>query len=202
MTNPLEIIFTTIVGGLGWPLIIILATMSVAAILLKAANTGSKKPSGTGLDGCKVSVQPLMSKEQAKVFSALQSFAHAHDLILHAEVSLAAFLKVTSPGDRKRAFSGFGTFRQKRVDILLTDRNHKPVCGIEYHGSGHWNGNAKKRDAAKRLAFDTAGLPLVEVRQGENLNLLPKRVAEAIRATGGQSVGHNTGKKPPFKRAA
>lgn len=202
MTHRLEIIFTTILGGLGWPLIVVLATMAVAAVLLKAANTGSKKPRGTDLDGCKVSVQPLMSKEQAKVFSALQSFAGAHDLTLHAEVSLAAFFKVTSPGDRKRAFSGFGTFRQKRVDILLTDRNHKPVCGIEYHGSGHWNGNAKTRDAAKRLAFDTAGLPLVEVRQGENLNLLPKRVAEAIRAAGGQGVGRNTGKKPPFKRAA
>lgn len=202
MTNPLELIFTTVIGGLGWPLIIVLATLAVAAILLKAAKTGSKMPNGAGLDGCEVSVQPLMSKEQAKVFCALQPFAGAHDLTLHAEVSLAAFLKVTSAGDRKRAFSGFGTFRQKRVDILLTDRNHKPVCGIEYHGSGHWSGNARKRDAAKRLAFDTAGLPLVEVRQGENLNLLPKRVAEAIRATGGQGAGRSAGKKPPFKRAA
>lgn len=132
------------------------------------------------LTGCNVATIPLMSVEQGRVYDILAPYAAAKDLNLHAEVSLSAIFKVGHPSDRKRAFAGFGSIRQKRLDLLLTDRNHRPVCGVEYHGSGHWRGNARQRDHAKRTAFNIAGLPLIEVAEGIDSGTLVERLDAAL----------------------
>jgi len=48
----------------------------------------------------------------------------------------------------------------------VIDASGKPKLAIEYHGSGHYQGNAEDRDAVKRLALKKAGIPLLEISEG------------------------------------
>ncbi|MCK0169275.1 DUF2726 domain-containing protein [Jannaschia sp. S6380] len=125
---------------------------------------------------CTVKIRPLMSKEQATVHTFLERYATENDLLLSSEVSMSAIFSVSNKADRKLAFAAFATVRQKYVDFLLTDRDHWPLCGVEYHGSGHWSGNAVERDATKRTAFELADLPLIHIRKGELPSTLIARI--------------------------
>lgn len=166
---------------------VIVAAPAIARITNVPQKTAEPEPSGkdetaglVALRGCAVSSTPVMSREQAAVYRSLRTFAFEQDLNLLAEVSLSAIFAVKDPSDKRRAYAGFGSIRQKRVDILLTNRDHKPICGIEYHGSGHWKGNAKHRDLVKRTAFEMAKLPLVTVHRGDDLSLLAQKIRAAI----------------------
>lgn len=52
----------------------------------------------------------------------------------------------------------------KRCDLLIADRNGKPVALLEYQGSGHdIDGTAQRRDEIKRIALERAGARYVEI---------------------------------------
>lgn len=166
---------------------VVVAAPAMTRITTAPQTTAETEPSGkdetaglVALRGCAVSSTPVMSREQAAVYRSLRAFAFEQDLNLLAEVSLSAIFAVKHPSDKRRAFAGFASIRQKRVDILLTNTDHKPICGIEYHGSGHWKGNAEHRDLVKRTAFEMAKLPLVTVHKGDDLSLLPQKIRAAI----------------------
>ena len=117
------------------------------------------------LAACDLRPRAIMSREQAKLGRRLRRYADDEGLGLAPEVSMGAFLEARhrKPGLAEAARRAFA---QKRVDFLLTDRAARPLCAVEYHGSGHWQGDAADRDSTKRLALERAGLPLVEVPTG------------------------------------
>lgn len=153
---------------------ILFAAVCIARLAGPPAAEGKQAQSCRGtrhkLHDCRVVAKPIMSGEQARLLADLGPWAAARDLRLHSEVSLSAIFKVSHPRDRKLAFAAFATIRQKYLDILITDARHMPLGGIEYHGSGHWEGKARERDASKRAAFEASGLPLLEVRPGYELD--------------------------------
>lgn len=123
-------------------------------------------PAYKKLSSCQVRARPIMSGEQSALLANLKPWADERGFRLYPEVSLSAIFEVRHPSDQKLAFAAFATIRQKYLDILVTDREHRPIMGIEYHGSGHWSRWAQKRDAAKRAAFVAAGLPFQTVEHG------------------------------------
>ena len=73
---------------------------------------------------------------------------------------LRAIYKTQWENERNRAYSAYGS---KRVDFLIIDSFGRPAVAIEYHGSGHLQGNAAARDAVKKRALHKAGIELLEV---------------------------------------
>jgi hypothetical protein len=53
------------------------------------------------------------------------------------------------------------------MDILIIDAGGYPAAAIEYQGGGHYRGNAAARDAVKGEALRRAGVPMVEVFEGD-----------------------------------
>lgn len=115
----------------------------------------------------KLSVLPLLNKEERQIHANLDSFVategHDRGMRLFAQVALDEVFRITSAPDAQTRFSAHAAFRQKRVDFLIVDSAMQPLCGIEYQGSGHHQGNSAKRDRVKAKAFEEAGLPLVIV---------------------------------------
>ncbi|SDY59556.1 Protein of unknown function [Jannaschia faecimaris] len=212
MPDPISQILTPLLAEYAWLIAGLLVLYGFVAALGNARKRGRRnvmpKPGSGDSPGiealrlCKVAIRPLMSSEQASVFRTLRPYAEQRDLHLLAEVSLSAVFKVTAGGDRKRAFTGFGAIRQKYVDLLLTDENFVPVCGVEYHGSGHWGNKAAERDRVKRAAFKAAGLPLIEISDGDDLKTLPSRIDQALmRSEYPSASSHSARKQPPVRRA-
>ena len=77
---------------------------------------------------------------------------------LFAEVGMGGFI-ATSSKDR----DAHGAYNAKRVDFLVVDPGGHPALAVEYHGTGHYNGDAVHRDKVKREALRRAGIPLVEI---------------------------------------
>ena len=86
---------------------------------------------------------------------------------IFAEVSMGSFIRTSNSGVRQSISSrAFKSFNSKRVDFLVIDAFGSPALVIEYHGSGHNQGNAAERDEVKRLALKKAGIPLLEIFEG------------------------------------
>ncbi|UWQ17554.1 DUF2726 domain-containing protein [Jannaschia sp. M317] len=162
-----------------------IAFIAVVFVLLAKAggrSRGGRSKSTTvaakssAMDGCQVRTKPIMSTEQGRVHEMLIAILADRNVYLCPEVSLSAVFTLRHPGDSNKAFAARGTFSQKYVDFLVTDHRHLPICGIEYHGSGHRGGTSEIRDAAKRRVFEMAGLPLVEVEKGVTAETLRARV--------------------------
>jgi len=97
--------------------------------------------------------------------NALASIRPKHRIL--AEVSMGSFMGTSNAGVRKSiSVRAFKSFNSKRVDFLVIDASGKPKLAIEYHGSGHYQGNAEDRDAVKRFALKKAGIPLLEISEG------------------------------------
>lgn len=67
------------------------------------------------------------------------------------QVSLGEIFKT----DNKSAFFAINS---KRVDFAIADKDNIPCAVVEYQGSGHWQNNARKRDAIKNWHVKKRGL--------------------------------------------
>ena len=132
-----------------------------------------------GLRGCTIRHRGrLMGREQGRVYAALLDWAVPLGLRVSTEVSMSAIFTV-SHASRREQLRGFGKVRQKYVDFLILDAECRPLCGVEYHGTGHFQGDAAARDAIKRFAFARAGLPLIEMRHDAPVEAGIAAVAQA-----------------------
>lgn len=61
----------------------------------------------------------------------------------------------------------FLAINSKRVDLLIVDRECRPLHAIEFQGTGHHQGAAAARDAVKKEALRRAGIGYVEVMSGD-----------------------------------
>lgn len=143
-----------------------------AAIKSASSNTvfarQHKAPPKPHADGCQIQTTPLLNKEERALFADLSGLISSSQGRLHlfAQVSLDEIFKVSGGNDRKARFRLRATFSQKRVDFLIADSRMQPVLGIEYQGTGHHQGNYRKRDAAKTTTFDRSGLRLHSIDYG------------------------------------
>jgi len=110
--------------------------------------------------------KPVLNREERRVFNLIESFIAecAPDYRILAQISLGEVLTVAGEGlSRREAERAFLAVNAKRLDLGIVDRDFALVAAIEYHGSGHFQGNARERDAVKREALRSAAVPLLEI---------------------------------------
>jgi len=71
----------------------------------------------------------------------------------------------------------------KRLDLLIVDAVGLPATAIEYHGGGHFQGDAIQRDRIKKVALERAGIPLIELYEDWS----PDALAESLRSALGSA---------------
>jgi len=115
---------------------------------------------------------PITYESFKAVYAVLDRSLEKEYRIL-AEVSLGSFIRADSN-------LAFRSINSKRVDFLIIDASGDPQLAIEYHGSGHFQGNAKARDAVKRLIFRKVGIPLLEFKEGVSADNVRDEVNKII----------------------
>ncbi|NKX44283.1 DUF2726 domain-containing protein [Roseicyclus persicicus] len=113
-------------------------------------------------------LEPLLNASERRVFTSVETLIRqvGGDYRLFAQVALGEVIRVDArEADRSVRQSTFNQINAKRLDFLIVDRDWTPKVALEYHGSGHFRGDAEKRDAIKRAACRSAGLPFIEIDQ-------------------------------------
>lgn len=108
---------------------------------------------------------PVLNQSERAVHRALADIVRqsgSHTLL--AQVSMGEFLRLDRKGmPRSKWQTVFNAFNSKRVDFLIVDDDWLACCAIEYQGSGHYQGDARARDAVKRAVCEQAHVPVMEV---------------------------------------
>ena len=95
-----------------------------------------------------------------------------------AQVSLGEVL-------RSECKDAFMAVNSKRVDLLIIDRDFRPLHAVEFQGTGHHLGpETAARDAVKREALRRAGIGFVEVVSGDT----PSEVRELVKKLVGRAA--------------
>ena len=81
---------------------------------------------------------------------------YARGYRVFSQVSLGEILG----SDDKQAYLAINS---KRADFVIIDWSGQPIAVVEYHGSGHFQGDAVVRDAVKREACASAGIAFIEL---------------------------------------
>ena len=102
--------------------------------------------------------RPLMNKSEYSVFCKLEKLLSAshRGYRVFSQVSLGEILG----SDDKQAYLAINS---KRADFVIIDWSGHPIAVVEYHGSGHFQGDAVVRDAVKREACASAGIAFIEL---------------------------------------
>ncbi len=134
---------------------------------------------------CNIRKTPLLNQSETRVFEKLEqlvsTFTNAERLF--AQVALVEVFSARSMNGckdtRRAAFEAYGNMR---VDFLIVDRDGYPICGIEYQGTGHHQGNFAYREQIKREVFRRANVPLVEVGTDDPWPEIRATIKAALRA--------------------
>ena len=105
--------------------------------------------------------RPIMNRTEFARFAWLEAWARGTPYRVFAQVPYGEFL-----GTKDEA--AFRSVNSKRADLLIVDARGLPAVVIEVQGSGHYQGDARARDAVKRAALASAGVPLVELFPGQD----------------------------------
>lgn len=102
--------------------------------------------------------QPVMNASESQLYDFLLHMIrkYHYPLRVFPQVSLGEILR----SDTKSAFFAINS---KRVDFVIADKNNMPCAVVEYQGTGHWQNNARKRDAIKKLACEKAGIKYFDI---------------------------------------
>lgn len=134
---------------------------------------------------CTIHKRPLLNRQEYNLFTHLEALVAnlPNNERLFAQVSLVEVFAARATDDsaqtRRAAFEAYGAMR---CDFLLVDRGGYPLCGIEYQGTGHHQGNFAYREQIKREVFRKAGVPLVEVAADMAWPEIESRLRGVIRA--------------------
>ena len=110
-------------------------------------------------EGARYTPRPILNRTEFKRFLWLEEWAAGTPYRVFAQVPYG---EVLGTPDR----DAFRAINSKRADILVVVARGLPVAAIEVQGAGHYQGNARARDAVKRTALESAGVPLIEVFEG------------------------------------
>ena len=103
----------------------------------------------------------LMNKEEFRLYVQLERLigSNTNGMRLFSQVPLGEIL-------RSNDSDAFFCINSKRCDFVIINRNGEALVALEYHGSGHFQGNSSMRDEVKRLALKKAAIPTIEVLIG------------------------------------
>lgn len=139
----------------------------------------------TDFEGLKCRLVRPINREAYKILldleKAVQELGQGHRVL--AEISLRAFMKIEkNSAHPNRVLAARRKIAQKRLDFLIIDKRGQPVLAVEYHGSGHYQGNAIYRDAVKRAALQEADLTLLEIYNGDKRETIYQRIIDGLKA--------------------
>jgi hypothetical protein len=183
------------IDGLMAALVLAALALAVATLIRRprrrrpAVSAPTRRSASAGADLTVVGhiptcIVPLLNLSERRVFQEIEALLREigapHRLF--AQVALGEVINV-QPGlaDPAQRQSALNRINAKRLDFLIVDRDWIPVLAIEYHGSGHFRGNADARDAVKREACRAAGLPLIEIARS---GMSPQQRDEITRRLG------------------
>ncbi len=142
--------------------ILIIVALLGAAFL--AALTMRNPRGGTARAASFTSIPVLNASEQKLHASLVRAVPEilGPGISILCQVSLGEFL-------RSKDRSAFMRINAKRADFVLVDAEFRAIATIEFQGMGHSGStsasarNALERDAVKRQALNSAGIPMIEV---------------------------------------
>lgn len=102
--------------------------------------------------------RPLMNKGEYGVFCRLEALMSKNhpDYRVFAQISMGEILSSAN----KEAYLSVNS---KRADFVIINRSGYPVAVVEYQGEGHYQEDARTRDAVKREAYKSAGISFIEL---------------------------------------
>jgi very-short-patch-repair endonuclease len=107
-----------------------------------------------------------VTKAELRFYRALQK-AVANDLEIFAMVRIADILTVPMQAAQRRKW--LGKILAKHVDFVLCDpESLAPLLAIELDDASHDRPERKERDEFVDHAFESAGLPLLRIRNGSS----------------------------------
>jgi len=130
--------------------------------------------------------QPLLNKGEFQVLILLESVIRerraGHRVM--AQTSLGEILRPKRQSFTAEATDlAYRSINSKRADFIVVDRRGLAVLAVEYQGHGHYQGNAKLRDAVKREAFRSAGIALIEVPARFERDTIAREVRRVLAAS-------------------
>lgn len=141
---------------------------AVVAVALKGRQGESPAEDSQGAFTFRLEAKPyFFSMAENRFYAALVSAAQALDLVVFPKVGLNDVFK-----DSKDAEKGqYNRYAQMHVDYLLvTQKDYKPVAGVELDGASHQGEKQQVRDQKKAAAFKAAKLPLLRFYNQEKVN--------------------------------
>jgi hypothetical protein len=158
-------------------LLVVLALAGLAAVLLARGgrpDIADPKVQLRAVRGASFEPRPILNRSEFRVFAWLEAWAEGTPYRVFAQVPYGEVLRTE---DR----DAFRSVNSKRADMLIVDARGFPVAAIEVQGEGHWQGNARARDAVKRAALESAGVALIEVFPRDDRDAVLAAVEEALR---------------------
>ena len=97
----------------------------------------------------------LNGREQMLYWRLVKAFP---DHIVFAQVSLSQLLGIEKGAHERQALKN--RFRQLTADFVICSKSFKPVAVIELDGMSHDHPRRQDADKRKKLAVESAGIPL------------------------------------------
>jgi len=139
--------------------------------------------------------QPLLNKSEFQVLLILEGVVRelraGHRVM--AQTCLGEFLRPKRQQNYAATDLAYRSINSKRSDFIIVDQRGLAVLAVEYHGQGHFQGNAAMRDAVKREALRSAGIALIEVPAQFNRDTIAREVRNVLRPAEGRAVDVVTG---------
>ena len=111
----------------------------------------------------------FLSEAELPFFGVLEHLIDPTQFRIFAKVRLADLLNVESGLDNSAHTTAQNKINSKHVDfVLCTTSTIEPVCVIELDDKSHNRPDRKKRDAFVDEALNSAGLPIVHIRNAKN----------------------------------
>lgn len=141
-----------------WPLILVLAMGAAFAWLVRLFSVRGRLPYAVR--------ERLVTKAELKFYRALQKAAAA-DFEVFAMVRIADILTVPSQTTQRRKW--MGKILAKHIDFLLCEpASLAPQLAIELDDASHDRPDRRERDEFVDHAFESAGLPLLRIRNSSS----------------------------------
>jgi len=122
--------------------------------------------------GAHIQSAPLLNVSEQSVFERLSVLLHGTGFQATPSVRLLDFLDV---GGNDRASESLRYRLMGHVDVLIVDRQYRPVVALEIDGPSHTLPRQVRRDRVKNEALAAAGIPLLRIpalgrRTGQDLD--------------------------------